>query len=62
MDRKIYVGGISEGLEKPDMEDGFSKFGEIENIWMARKPAGFAFVVCRRSANSSLLARPYQLH
>ena len=45
-DKKIYVGGLAEETQKEELEELFSKFGEIENIWVARKPAGFAFVVC----------------
>jgi hypothetical protein len=28
-----------------EMEDVFSKFGKLVNIWIARNPAGFAYVV-----------------
>ena len=45
-DKKIYVGGLREDSQKEEIEETFSKFGEIENVWVARKPAGFAFVVC----------------
>ena len=31
-------------VEERDLEDVFGKFGRIENIWIARKPPGFAFV------------------
>lgn len=46
MDKKLYIGGLGEDMQREDIEDGFAKFGEIEHVWIARKPAGFAFVVC----------------
>jgi len=49
MDRKVYVGNLERETTKEEVEDLFSKFGEIENCWIARNPAGFAFVVCHQS-------------
>ena len=48
---KVYVGGLREDATKEEIEDAFTKFGDIENVWIARKPAGFAFVVCQRSSH-----------
>ena len=42
--RKLYVGNLADGATKEDVETFFSKFGEIEAVWIARNPAGFAFV------------------
>merc|ERR1712072_818867 len=41
---KIYLGNLSSNVDDRDIEDTFGKFGRIENIWIARKPPGFAFV------------------
>ena len=27
-----------------DLEDAFSKYGPVRNVWVARRPPGFAFV------------------
>ena len=27
-----------------DLEDAFTKFGPVKNVWVARRPPGFAFV------------------
>ena len=44
--RKVYVGSLNHDASKEDVEEMFQKFGKIESVWIARKPAGFAFVVC----------------
>merc|ERR1712216_795682 len=41
---KLYVGNLNQNVDERDIDDAFSKFGRIENIWIARKPPGFAFV------------------
>merc|ERR1719220_2839185 len=41
---KIYVGGLSEDANKYDLEDAFGKYGQVKNVWVARRPPGFAFV------------------
>jgi RNA recognition motif-containing protein len=43
--RKVYVGGLNENVSKEELEDEFTKFGKLEQVWVARKPPGFAFVV-----------------
>lgn len=42
--RKLYIGNLADGATKEDVEGFFSKFGSIETTWIARNPAGFAFV------------------
>ena len=29
---------------QPLFQDAFSKYGRVKNVWVARKPPGFAFV------------------
>ena len=41
---RLYVKGH---VSEDDLRDAFSKHGEIEKIWVARNPAGFAFVTMR---------------
>ena len=43
--RKLYVGNLSESTTKEEIEEHFSKFGKVAMTWIARNPAGFAFVV-----------------
>lgn len=41
---KVYIGNLSEGASKADVELAFSKYGPLRNVWVARNPPGFAFV------------------
>eukprot|EP00088_Acartia_fossae_P044307 TRINITY_DN46994_c0_g1_i1.p1 TRINITY_DN46994_c0_g1~~TRINITY_DN46994_c0_g1_i1.p1 ORF type:complete len:150 (-),score=22.91 TRINITY_DN46994_c0_g1_i1:155-604(-) len=41
---KIYIGGLSASAERYDLEDAFSKYGPVRNVWVARRPPGFGFV------------------
>lgn len=43
--RKVYVGSLNRDSTKEDVEELFTRFGKIESVWIARNPAGFAFVV-----------------
>ena len=41
---KVYIGGLRDDANKYDIEDAFSRYGTVRNVWVARKPPGFAFV------------------
>ena len=41
---KVYVGGLRDDANKYDLEEAFQKYGRVKNVWVARKPPGFAFV------------------
>ena len=36
--------GAHQGISDTEIEDAFGKFGRIAKVWVARQPAGFAFV------------------
>lgn len=46
---RLYVGNLpKEGVlaTEPSLNDAFSKYGRIsDQIWIAKKPAGFAYIV-----------------
>ncbi|KAG9510973.1 RNA-binding protein 1, partial [Fragariocoptes setiger] len=44
IDCKVYIGNLSDGITKADIEETFNKFGPLKNVWVARNPPGFAFV------------------
>jgi len=44
LDCKVYVGDLGYGCAKQELEEVFSKYGQLRNVWVARKPPGFAFV------------------
>lgn len=41
---RIFVGGLSEGVVKEDLEREFSKYGKLNHVWVAQNPPGFAFI------------------
>lgn len=43
-DCKVYVGDLGHNASKPELEDAFSYYGPLRNVWVARNPPGFAFV------------------
>lgn len=50
---RIFVGGISESIQKEDLETVFSKYGRLTNVWVAQNPPGFAFVDFDDNQNAS---------
>jgi len=47
LDCKVYVGDLGtggSGASKQELEDAFSYYGPLRNVWVARNPPGFAFV------------------
>lgn len=44
LDCKIYVGNLGDQGSKGELERVFSYYGHLKNVWVARNPAGFAFV------------------
>ena len=41
---KVYVGNLGNNASQHDIESIFKKYGTLRNVWVARKPPGFAFV------------------
>lgn len=41
---RVYVGGLTEGIKKEDLENEFEKFGKLNSVWVAFNPPGFAFI------------------
>ena len=40
---KVYIGNLGNNASKYELEDAFSKYGPLKNVWVARNPPGFAF-------------------
>lgn len=43
-DCKVYVGDLGSNASQTELEDAFSYYGPLKNVWLARNPPGFAFV------------------
>jgi len=41
---KVYIGNLGNNASKYELEDAFSKYGPLKNVWVARNPPGFGFV------------------
>ena len=41
---RVYVGTLDPNISKEQLEDEASQFGKVDDIWIARNPAGFAFI------------------
>jgi len=41
---KVYIGNLGQNATRADIEDTFTKYGPLKNVWVARNPPGFAFV------------------
>ena len=41
---RVHIADLTEKVTKSDIEKSMGKFGEIEEVWMAKNPPCFAFV------------------
>ena len=39
-DCKVYIGDLKPGTTERDIEEPFSKFGQLRNVWVAQRPPG----------------------
>ena len=44
---RVYVGNPDPGTQKEELADAFEKHGKLADVWIARNPPGFAFIVRR---------------
>ncbi|KIY98074.1 RNA-binding protein 1 [Monoraphidium neglectum] len=44
MAQRIYIGQLAPDISERELEDSFARYGRLRNVWVARKPPGFAFV------------------
>ncbi|ORM40393.1 Serine/arginine-rich splicing factor 7 [Babesia sp. Xinjiang] len=51
--KKVYIGNLNPEATVDDVETLFSKFGTITNVWVARRPPGFAFVTFEDSRDAT---------
>ncbi len=42
---RVHIADLSEDVSKSEIEKTFGKFGDIEEVWMAKNPPCFAFCV-----------------
>lgn len=44
VDTKVYIGDLGNDATREEIEEAFARFGPMKNVWVARRPPGFAFV------------------
>ena len=54
---KVYVGNLGDDANRRDIEDSFSTYGALTNVWVARNPPGFAFVEFENPGDASQAIR-----
>jgi len=52
MPNKLFVGNLGN-VTKRELEVEFGRFGRLQDVWISRKPAGFAFVEFLNSKDAS---------
>jgi len=52
MPNKLFVGNLGD-VTKRELEVEFGRFGRLKDVWISRKPAGFAFVEFLNSKDAS---------
>lgn len=53
---RVYVGNLEDGCSKRELEREMEYYGPLRDVWVARNPPGFAFVVFedRRDAEDAV--------
>jgi len=49
---KLFIGNLAK-VTKNQVEDEFRRFGRLQDVWLSRKPSGFAFVEFLNSKDAS---------
>ena len=49
---RVHIADLTEKVTKSDIEKSMGKFGEIEEVWMAKNPPCFAFVVFKNKEDA----------
>ena len=50
---RVHIADLTEKVTKSDIEKSFGKFGDIEEVWMAKNPPCFAFVVFKNKDDAN---------
>jgi arginine/serine-rich splicing factor 7 len=50
---RLHLADLTENVSKGDVEKAFSKFGELEEVWIAKNPPCFAFVVFKNKDDAA---------
>ncbi|GAA53754.1 RNA-binding protein 1, partial [Clonorchis sinensis] len=54
---RVFIGGVDPRVGKVDIEREFDRFGPIADVWVARNPPGFAFIVFKYADDADRAVR-----
>ncbi len=54
---KVYIGNLGNHGTRSELEEIFSRYGKIKNVFVARNPPGFAFIEFDNERNAEEAAR-----
>lgn len=49
---RLFVGGLDDRISQTDLEKEFKPFGHVEDVFVARNPPGFGFIVFEKSRDA----------
>lgn len=50
---RLHIADLTNKVSQYDLEKAFSKFGELKEVWMAKNPPCFAFVVFKNREDAT---------
>ncbi|CAF0944782.1 unnamed protein product [Brachionus calyciflorus] len=50
---RLHIADLSKNVSQHDLEKAFSKFGELKEVWMAKNPPCFAFIVFSNKSDAN---------
>ncbi|KAI1724377.1 RNA recognition motif domain-containing protein [Ditylenchus destructor] len=51
--KRLHIANLDDSVRRRDIEDAFSKFGKLADVWVASYPPFYAFVVYEKSEDAS---------
>ena len=54
---RVHVGDLGIDCSKTEIEHAFGRFGKLDEVWLARNPPCFAFVVYQRKESAEMAIR-----
>lgn len=54
---RVFIGGVDPRVGKVDIEREFDRYGAILDVWVARNPPGFAFIVFKYAEDAEKAVR-----
>jgi splicing factor, arginine/serine-rich 7 len=53
----VHIADLTDAISQYDVEKNFRKFGDLKEVWMAKNPPCFAFVVFKNKEDAALAVK-----